>query len=121
MHEEVRRSFTTESLGITCHRRQNSEDLRARKHLERTAKLIDGRWHVGLPWKDINCSTADSYNTAESRLRGVLKKMKRDNGYASRYSEILDHLLENYYAEEMTNPEHSKKNMVPPAFWRRQP
>lgn len=107
IHEEVRRSFTIESLGITCHPRQNSEDLRAREHLEQTAQLIDGRWHVGLPWKDVNCNTTDSYNTAEMRLKGVLKKMKNDYAYSSRYSERIEHLLKNDYAEEIKNPVHS--------------
>ncbi|XP_045774254.1 uncharacterized protein LOC123873452 [Maniola jurtina] len=52
MHEEVRRSFTVESPGVTAAPRENADDLQASTYLEKTSSSIDGRWYVGLPWKD---------------------------------------------------------------------
>ncbi|CAH0730256.1 unnamed protein product, partial [Brenthis ino] len=45
----VKRSFTIEFMGISEKPRRNADDLRALEHLEQTAKLIDGQWHVGCP------------------------------------------------------------------------
>ncbi|XP_039762487.1 uncharacterized protein LOC120635535 [Pararge aegeria] len=50
IHEEVRRSFAIDSLGVTAKPRGNSDDIRAQAHLEKTCKLIQGRWYVGLPY-----------------------------------------------------------------------
>lgn len=109
IHEEVRRSFTVESMGVSSKPRQNSEDLRASEHLERTAKLQDGRWHVGLPWKDINCNMTESYGNALTRLNGVVRKIKKDKNYASRYTERINHLFENDYAMKLNDPKPSPK------------
>ncbi|KAJ0172803.1 hypothetical protein K1T71_011942 [Dendrolimus kikuchii] len=82
LHETVRQSFSIEAMGVSGKPRQNSEHVKAIKHLERTSMLKDGRWHVGLPWKDsslnhyyffsifafhtllylTNCSTLDIYS-----------------------------------------------------------
>ncbi|KAF9823562.1 hypothetical protein SFRURICE_007318 [Spodoptera frugiperda] len=42
LHEEVRRSFSIEAMGVTGKPRLNSEDERAIAHLERTSILKDG-------------------------------------------------------------------------------
>ncbi|KAG6456300.1 hypothetical protein O3G_MSEX009634 [Manduca sexta] len=112
--QEVRRSFTIDAMGITptsSSPRQNSENIKAIEHLERTSVLKDGRWYVGLPWKDITCKMPESYNNAYNRLKGVLKKCKANKNYAARYSERIDHLLRNNYAHEI------KDNKVTSNIW----
>ncbi|KAG6454162.1 hypothetical protein O3G_MSEX008510 [Manduca sexta] len=94
LHELVRKSFTIESMGISGTPRQNLDDLRALEHLEQTAKLIDGRWHVGLPWKDTRCKMPDSERLALSRLHNLEKKMSYNKQYAQRYRERIKHLLD---------------------------
>ncbi|CAH0730705.1 unnamed protein product, partial [Brenthis ino] len=42
-------------MGISMRPRKNPEDLQAIQYLEKTSVLKNGRWHVGLPWKDNNC------------------------------------------------------------------
>ncbi|XP_037292561.1 uncharacterized protein LOC119188794 [Manduca sexta] len=110
LHDDVRRYFSIESMGVSSSKpRQNVEDLCAWKHLENTSTLIDGKWQVGLPWKDNNCVMPDSLPTAVARLRGVELKMKKDKDYAHRYRERVQHLLSNNCAEELKNG----KNSVP--------
>lgn len=101
LHDVVRRSFSIESMGVSGLPRQNVNDVRAQAVLERTTVLIDGRWHVGLPWKDENCAMPDSYPNALSRLKGVERKMSVNKGYAYRYTERVSHLFENNFAEEI--------------------
>ncbi|XP_047996369.1 uncharacterized protein LOC125234202 [Leguminivora glycinivorella] len=103
LQEDMRRSFSIDSMGVSAKPRQNSEDVLAQEHLEQTSELIDGQWQVGLPWKDPHCVTVDSYPNALSRLKGVELKMKRSEEYARRYKERIQHLLENKYAEKLEN------------------
>ncbi|KAL0859992.1 hypothetical protein ABMA27_010307 [Loxostege sticticalis] len=56
LSEEVRRSFSIDALGVSGKPRQNKDEVRAVDLLENSAQLIDGRWHVGLPWKEPKCN-----------------------------------------------------------------
>lgn len=117
LHDDVRRYFSMESMGVSASKpRQNSEDQRAKHHLEQTATLIDGRWQVGLPWKDNNCVMPDSLSTAMTRLKGVEYKMKRNTEYAQRYHKRVQHLLQNDYAEEIVNTKTTQKTWYLPHF-----
>lgn len=104
LHEEVRRFFLIDSLGVCSKPRQNSEDVRAIAQLDRTATFVDGRWQVGLPWRDEHSVLPDSYPNALKRLRGVEKKMAADGEYAKRYEDRVNHLFQNGFAKEVSDP-----------------
>ncbi|KAJ0179062.1 hypothetical protein K1T71_005837, partial [Dendrolimus kikuchii] len=70
LHETVRQSFSIEAMGVSRKPRQNSEHVKAIEHLERTSMLKDGRWHVGLPWKD--SSLTDFVRVIESCITFAL-------------------------------------------------
>ncbi|XP_063827161.1 uncharacterized protein LOC135076671 [Ostrinia nubilalis] len=116
LHEEVRRAFTLEAMGVAGKPRVNADDARAVEQLERTAQLIDGRWHVGLPWNDPNCTMPDTYHSALKRLEGVERKMKKDTGYAQRYTERIDHLLDNDFARELEDSQRTQRTWHLPHF-----
>ncbi|XP_039763682.1 uncharacterized protein LOC120636318 [Pararge aegeria] len=116
IHEEVRRSFAIDSLGVTAKPRGNSDDLRAQAHLEKTCKLIQGRWYVGLPWRDSNAKMPNSFTYAMSRLKGIEKKVKADVGYASRYKERIEHLFQNNYAKQVVDISWSPRTWYLPHF-----
>lgn len=105
IHEEVRRSFALDTLGISGKPRQNANDVRAEAHLQKTAELIDGCWHVGLPWKDENCQMPDSFPNALKRFTSIERKMRKDKGFAQRYADRIKHLLDSGYARELTSTE----------------
>ncbi|XP_063386121.1 uncharacterized protein LOC134672147 [Cydia fagiglandana] len=109
LHEEVRRAFEVDSVGVAGKPRQNKDDVRAVEHLERTAQLINGRWRVGLPWKDPDCSMPDTLPHALNRLKGVERKMARDSEYANRYAERVQHLFSNNFARELTDTQRTPK------------
>ncbi|XP_030022750.2 uncharacterized protein LOC115441955 [Manduca sexta] len=116
MNDEVRRSFTVESMGVSATPRQNTEELRALKCLEETSILENGRWYVGLPWKDRNCKMVDSFEMAMSRLRNLEKKLNGNNDLCIRYKERILHLLENDYAKEIIKPQFTPKTWYLPHF-----
>lgn len=116
LEEQIRMSFTIESMGISMKPRQHPEDLQAIQYLENTSVLKNGRWHVGLPWKDKNCKMPNSYPNAAVRLKGIEKRLKTDKDYARRYTERINHLLENDYAEKLTCQEDTLKTWYLPHF-----
>ncbi|CAH2101774.1 unnamed protein product [Euphydryas editha] len=112
----VKKSFTIEFMGISGTPRQNADDLRALEHLEQTAKLIDGQWHVGLPWKDSLCKMPDSERTARIRLRNLERKMSCNTQYAQRYRDRIKHLLDNNFAKEIFDKTKVNKTWYLPHF-----
>ncbi|XP_073954216.1 uncharacterized protein [Choristoneura fumiferana] len=116
LHEEVRRNFAVDSIGISIKPRLNCEDERARELLEQTSTLVDGKWYVGLPWKEENSVMPDSFPHAMSRLKNVEQKMEKDAGYKQRYSERVQHLFENDYAQEVIDPQPTPRTWYLPHF-----
>ncbi|XP_073949058.1 uncharacterized protein [Choristoneura fumiferana] len=109
LHEEVRRAFALDAAGVTSRPRQNADDARAVEQLERSAELVDGRWRVGLPWKDPECAMPDTMPDALKRLRGIERKMARDQQYADRYVERVHHLFENDFARELEDTRRTQR------------
>lgn len=116
LHDEVRNSFTIESMGVSSKPRQNAEDVRATEQLEKSAVLEEGRWHVGLPWRDANCKLPDSEPTALRRLKNVEQKISSNKEYAHRYQERVNHLFDNSFAEEVTDLGKTDKTWYLPHF-----
>ncbi|XP_063622782.1 uncharacterized protein LOC134794883 [Cydia splendana] len=84
--------------------------------LEKSAVLTNGRWSVGLPWKDPYVSLPDSYPSAFKRLQGVEKKMLADKAYGLRYEERVNHLFENNFAREMADTSLTPNTWYLPHF-----
>lgn len=116
LHDEVRRSFALDSMGVCGKPRQNKNDLLAVATLEKTAELIDGHWWVGLPWKNEDCRMPDSYQTALKRLKSIEWKMEKDKGFSERYRDRIKHLLINNYARELTDTSTTDKTWYLPHF-----
>ncbi|CAG9137857.1 unnamed protein product [Plutella xylostella] len=107
IHDEVRRGFSIDALGVSTKPRPNSDDESARRQLEESATLKDGRWFVSLPWKDKSCKMpTESYATALNRLKSVEKKMAANKDFATRYTERIQHLLDNSFASQLTADGH---------------
>ncbi|XP_047991945.1 uncharacterized protein LOC125230728 [Leguminivora glycinivorella] len=116
LHDEVRRSFAIDSLGVAGKPRENVDDVKAQEMLDKSAVLINGRWSVGLPWKDPHVSLPDSYPSAFKRLQGVEKKMRADKAYGLRYEERVNHLFENDFAREMADTSLTPNTWYLPHF-----
>ncbi|XP_063538669.1 uncharacterized protein LOC134747922 [Cydia strobilella] len=104
LHELVRRSFALESIGVNSKPRVNKDDIRAVNIIDNSAKVINGSYEVCLPWKN-DAKLPDSYPNAYKRLLAVERRMLSDEGYASRYTEPINHLLENNYARLLSDDE----------------
>jgi hypothetical protein len=109
LHDEVRRAFELDSMGVSGKPRQNRDDVQAVEHLERTAHLVEGRWRVGLPWKNPDCLMPDTFPSALKRLKGIERKMAKDSAYAERYAERVKHLFTNNFARELEDTQRTPR------------
>ncbi|XP_061726521.1 uncharacterized protein LOC133532048 [Cydia pomonella] len=58
----------------------------------------------------------DSFPSALNRLKGIERKMSRDPGYSKRYSERVDHLLNNDFATELKETQRTQRTWYLPHF-----
>ena len=104
IHDIVKNSFSLDAIGISAKQRQNPDDLYAQTQLDQTARVVDGRWEVGLPWKNRNTIMPDSFPTALKRLKYVEKRIMLNEEYGERYKGRITHLFQNNYAHKVTVP-----------------
>lgn len=110
LHELVRKSFIFENTDVHNKPRQNNDEIKAIEIVEKSAKLINGKWKVGLPWKDENARMASSYSNAHRRLKTIERKMTTGQEFAVRYKENMKrNLFVNDYACKI---ESSEKDLM---------
>ena len=72
LHEQVEKFWALESHGFRSDGTSNSlEDERALEILKRTTKLKDGRYEVGLLWRNDNPELPNNPVQAEKRLQNL--------------------------------------------------
>ncbi|XP_026315753.1 uncharacterized protein LOC113227096 [Hyposmocoma kahamanoa] len=97
----IRDYYKLESIGIKQHETYTSLEQRAVTIVEETTRrLPNGRFEVGLPWREDDPRVPDSYYLALSRLLSLSKRFKRDSAYLDCYTKNIDSYTEKGYAEE---------------------
>lgn len=86
------------------------------KIVEESAKFIDGKWTVSLPWRREPAVMPDSYNLALKRFKSVERKMKLDPDYELRYRERIQHLFDNNYAKKLDDFQPAERVWYLPHF-----
>ena len=67
------------------------DDRRALKKMEETAKVVDGKYQVGIPWKDDpDEALQNNRSMAESRLRMLKKKFATNPQLAEDYTKTVE-------------------------------
>ncbi|XP_036317546.1 uncharacterized protein LOC118732523 [Rhagoletis pomonella] len=103
LHSLMADYFDTESFGIRPSPPIESEaDARAKRILEKTTFLVNGRFQTGLLWKHDKVELPDSYPMALRRLRGIEKKMSRDGVFADEYKRIIESYIAKGYARKLS-------------------
>ncbi|XP_043219625.1 uncharacterized protein LOC122380499 isoform X1 [Amphibalanus amphitrite] len=79
--------WTTESFGSMFEGQASysQKDTRAQTMLDSTTKLQDGRYEVGLLWKQEDTKMPDNRKMAERRLESLERSLSRDPTRAARY------------------------------------
>ncbi|XP_068150198.1 uncharacterized protein [Drosophila tropicalis] len=103
----IKESFTMEP--IVSREMQSKNDKRAKGILEDTCKMINGRYEVGLLWKDDTVILPESYTAALKRLECLRAKIKRMPELFDKIQSQIDNLLQKGYAFELRPEEISDR------------
>ena len=74
------------------------EDRKARCTMEDSARLVDGHYEIGLPWRRQTSDLPDNRALAEKRLGSLKKRLQRDDGLCQQYKETIDGYIQKGYA-----------------------
>lgn len=97
----IRDYYNLDSIGIRQQEQYTAQEQRAIKIVEQTTRrLANGRFEVGLPWREDDPQVPDSYYLALSRLNSLTRHFMRDNNYLDLYSTNIGAYVEKDYAEE---------------------
>ena len=66
------------------------EDRKAEEIMNQSATLVNGHYHIRLPFREDVPNLPDSLTTAEMRLAWLKRKMKRDPVLHSKYSSVVE-------------------------------
>jgi hypothetical protein len=112
LHELVKRHFTTENFGISPSSRilKSRDDERAEQIMNDTLKFVDGRYEIGLLWKEENQIPEDfSYDMAKKRLINLEASLKNNESTRSWMNNHVNQLVEKGYARLATEEDLKTK------------
>ena len=109
LHEQVEKFWALESHGFRSDGTSNSlEDERALEILKRTTKLKDGRYEVGLLWRNDNPELPNNRVQAEKRLQQLKRRFQRSPEFAAQYKTVMDDYIDKGYAVKLSEEEAAR-------------
>ena len=107
LNELVKTWWKTESFGCKydSDERRSKEDELILESLERTTCKVDGRYQVGLIWKNSNTNFPDNRAVAERRLHLLEKRLESDPELNAKYSQTINDDLQNGYIKKLCEKE----------------
>lgn len=104
LHELVKRHFTTESFGVSASAKdvKSREDERAEMLMNSTLKFVDGRYEIGLLWKEDDMKLPESYTMALQRLKRNEDTLKRKPELMKWMNDHVKSLIDKGYARVAT-------------------
>ncbi|XP_068154970.1 uncharacterized protein [Drosophila tropicalis] len=108
LHEIIKQAFSLDAT--TAKPLSSPEETQAFTRLESTASLKNGRYEVGLMWKDPEVSLPDSYANALKRLKCLQKQFSRQPQLKEQITKQIENLVEKGYARMLTPEEIAAPN-----------
>lgn len=111
--ELVQDWWTTEGFGCKFDGEapQSLEDVRALKIMEDTTRKVDGRYEVGLLWRDEEMKMPDNWNMAHHRLQRLERSLRQQPEKAKEYDEALMGYVEKGHARKIALSEPESKSV----------
>lgn len=98
----LRRFWDLESLGIV------SDEPSVYEKFMRGITFNNMRHEVHLPWKDEHTILPDNYELSETRLRGLLRRLKQDPQLLKEYDTVIREQINNGIVEIVEEPWNSE-------------
>lgn len=113
LHQQVEKFWDSEShrfgnIDDSCDSR---EDRRALEILNTTTKLKNGRYEVGLLWRNRNPQLPNNRSLAERRLQQLKRRFDRSPEFAKQYEAVMNDYIAKGYAVKLSAEEatHTSK------------
>lgn len=102
-NELLRRFWELDSIGIKDENAQamTPNELTAVKRAEETLAFKDGRYEIGIPWKEGEPKFENNYDMAYSRLKNLETSLSKKPEVASAYNKIIEDYLEKGYIKKV--------------------
>ena len=81
------------------------EDKRALEQLEKTTKLADGQYEVGLPWVEDKATIQNNHFSAHSQFCSLERRLEKDESLKQRYEDNIIMELQNGYVRKLEERE----------------
>ncbi|XP_070560350.1 uncharacterized protein [Ptychodera flava] len=108
----LRKFLEVENLpSLTETRTMSIDDQAALRMAERSLKLENGRYQVGIPWKENAPELLDNYDMALHRLRNTEQRLKKNQQIAAAYSENLRQYVDKGYIRKIDPTEEKPKKI----------
>ncbi|XP_068150201.1 uncharacterized protein [Drosophila tropicalis] len=108
LHEIIKQAFSLDAT--TAKPLSSPEETQTLTRLESTTSLKNGRYEVGLMWKDPEVSLPDSYANALKRLKCLQKQFSRQPQLKEQITKQIENLVEKGYARMLTPEEIAAPN-----------
>ncbi|XP_054290773.1 uncharacterized protein LOC129005790 [Macrosteles quadrilineatus] len=108
LHDIIKDSFEIKNYGVSLVEDDNVksvEDEKALKILEDTTKKVGDRYESGLLWKSEDFKYPPSYENALKRLKGIERKMARDENFHNKYKAKITDYKEKGYIRKLRDDE----------------
>ncbi|XP_046868784.1 uncharacterized protein LOC124461292, partial [Drosophila willistoni] len=103
LHEITKQTFSLDAT--TAKPLSSPEETQALTRLESTTALKNGRYEVGLMWKDPEVLLPDSYANALKQLKCLQQQFSRQPHLKEQITKQIDNLVEKGYARMLTPEE----------------
>ncbi|XP_064646267.1 uncharacterized protein LOC135499453 [Lineus longissimus] len=109
LHQMMERFWSTESFGVSHSflRPTSSEDKRSEKILKDTISMIDGRYQVGMLWREADSALPNNLPLAQRRYDHLLKRFQKDPEFAELYQGTVNDYVDKGYARKLP-PDEAK-------------
>ncbi|XP_049886650.1 uncharacterized protein LOC126381173 [Pectinophora gossypiella] len=94
----IKTHYDVDALGIALITKPRKAEERAIDIFNKTIERVNGRYQVGLPWRDEQVVMPPSYEMAFRRLRTIERKMDQSPEFQAAYTSQIENLLTKGYA-----------------------
>lgn len=109
LHDLVKNFFAAENVGVNAKLMRSKEDERAELIMRETMKQVEGRYEIGLLWKEDNIQLPDSTTMARKRLEAEERKLRRDPESLQWMNGHVQTLIAKGYARKATERDLTTK------------
>ncbi|XP_058445846.1 uncharacterized protein LOC131427001 [Malaya genurostris] len=107
LHRMMHDYFTTENFGVKTVAKlpESKSDERAKQIIKSTMKYVNGRFEIGLLWKEDQFQFPDSYNNAMNRLRTMENGLNKNIELKKWAIQTFNDYEEKGYIRKLTSEE----------------